>query len=215
MRLIRSGNFLLKVYRGGDESDLVITRRFLVADRKVLVDANLGQSYAASQRQKLQRINFNVMLTGLQVFNPVTDIQVVVLQNGRLYIRGGRTEEVGFYLEGASTRNVLDGSNITTVIPEALEEFQIQAGGYNAQYGGANSGIVRQTLRSGTSNLKASLLTETDNFTSQYKKSLGTYSYGYSDYVATLSGSLLTENIKFFVAGENRFGHPAFRRDGA
>ncbi len=129
----------------------------------------------------------------------------VVQQNGNLYIRGGRREEVGYYLEGASTRNVMDGTQITTVIPEALEEFQIQAGGYNAQYGGANSGIVRQTLRSGTSTLKASFQAETDNYTKQNKEALGGFSYGYSNYVATLSGPLFTDHIKFFVAGENQF----------
>ncbi len=146
----------------------------------------------------------------------------IVEQDGKLYIRGGRTEEVGYYLEGASTRNVFGrertlgassdqeygtepNENLTTVIPEAMEEFQLQAGGYTAQYGGANSGIVRATLRSGTPSFKASFLVETDNFTDQNKQALGTYSYGYSNYAATLSGPLFFDNIKFFVAGENQF----------
>ena len=129
----------------------------------------------------------------------------VVQQNGNIYIRGGRAEEVGYYLEGANTRNVMNGANVTTVIPEALEEFQVQAGGFNAQYGGANSGIIRQTLRSGTQTYKASLLAETDNFTPQGKQALGTYSYGYSDYVLTLSGPIISDKVRLFVAGENRF----------
>ncbi|HCV44077.1 MAG TPA: hypothetical protein DGH68_11380, partial [Bacteroidetes bacterium] len=129
----------------------------------------------------------------------------VVQQNGNLYIRGGRLGEVGYYLDGASTRNVLDGTNATTVIPEALEELQVQAGGYTAQYGGANSGIVRQTMRSGTKDFKFSLQAETDNFTSQNNQALGTYSYGYSNYVATLSGPLFSDKISFFFAGENQF----------
>jgi outer membrane receptor protein involved in Fe transport len=151
--------------------------------------------------------------TGEDVKNlPIRGVQAavalnpgVVFQDNNIYIRGGREGEVGYYLEGASTRNVMDGTNLTTVIPEALEEFQIQAGGYTAQYGGANSGIVRQTLKSGTRDLKASLMAETDNFTPQYKQALGTYSYGYSNYVATLSGPIYGDKIKFFVAGENRF----------
>ncbi len=148
----------------------------------------------------------------------------VVQQDGLLYIRGGRADEVGYYLEGANTRNVygrdlstpglisageLFGSdrseNISTVIPEALEEFQVQAGGYNAEYGGANAGIVRQTLRAGTSDYKVSFLGETDNFTGQNDKALGTYSYGYSDYVLTFGGPLVSNKIKFFLAGENEF----------
>ncbi|MEK7249458.1 MAG: TonB-dependent receptor, partial [Bacteroidota bacterium] len=129
----------------------------------------------------------------------------IVFQNNNIYIRGGRSDEVGYYLEGASTRNVLDGTNLTNIIPEALEEFQIQAGGYNAEYGGANAGIIRQTMRSGTPQFKGSLQAETDNFTKQNEQKLGSYSYGYSNYVLTLSGPIYSDKVKFFVAGENQF----------
>jgi hypothetical protein len=144
-----------------------------------------------------------------------------VEQNGKLYIRGGRENDVGYYLEGASTRNVFGRNlalgatadqsfggdrteNLTTVIPEALEEFQVQAGGYTAQYGGSNAGIVQQTLRGGSSEYQASFLVETDRYTGLNEKSLGSFSYGYSNYVLTLSGPI-TDNIKFFAAGENAF----------
>ena len=128
----------------------------------------------------------------------------VVSQNGRMYVRGGRSDEVGYYFEGVNTRSISDGSNLTNAIPEAMEEFQVQAGGYTAEYGGANAGIVRQTLRSGTSNYKATMQLETDQFTPQNEKRLGTYSYGYSNYVGTFSGPI-TNNVKFFIAGENQF----------
>jgi len=123
----------------------------------------------------------------------------------KLYIRGGRADEVGYFVEGASVRNVVDGQQFTTVIPEALQEFQVQSGGYTAEFGGANAGIVRQTLRSGTSKLAGSLQMETDNFTDQNNEAIGTYSYGYSNYVGTLSGPLFSDNVKFFLAGENKF----------
>ena len=144
-----------------------------------------------------------------------------VSQDGKLYIRGGREGDVGYFLEGASTRNVFGrtrslgasaddtfgndrAENLTTVIPEALEEFQVQAGGYNAQYGGSNAGIVRQTLRSGGTDYKASFLVETDRYTGMNEEALGSFSYGYSNYVLTLSGPIV-DKIKFFVAGENSF----------
>ncbi len=129
----------------------------------------------------------------------------IVLQNNNVYIRGGRADEVGYFVEGANTRNVMDGTNTSTIIPEALEEFQVQAGGYNAEYGGANAGILRQTLRSGTPKFSGSLGVETDNFTKQNEQRLGTYSYGYSNYILTLSGPIYGDKVKFFVAGENQF----------
>ena len=129
----------------------------------------------------------------------------VVQQGGELFIRGGRQDEVGYYIDGADARNALNGSQAVTIVPEALEEFQVQAGGYNAEYGGANAGIVRQQLKTGSSQYKASLRVETDNFASAGKQFLGTYSYGYSDYALTLGGPVVSDKIRLFIAGENTF----------
>ncbi len=131
----------------------------------------------------------------------------VVVKDGNIYIRGGRTEEIGYILEGASTRDIIGGTNLATIIPEALEEFQVQAGGYNAEFGGANAGIIRSTLRSGTSDYRLTLQGETDNFAKPGETFLGTNSWGYSDYTITASGPVpMTNNkLKFFLAGQNTF----------
>lgn len=129
----------------------------------------------------------------------------VVLQDNNIYIRGGREDEVGYYVDGAISRNVMSGGNAVLLIPEAVEEFQIQAGGYNAEYGGANAGIIRQQLRSGGSKVKLSYYGESDRFAQVGSKSLGSFSYGYWDHVLTLSGPILGDKLKLFVAGENQF----------
>jgi outer membrane receptor protein involved in Fe transport len=128
----------------------------------------------------------------------------VVLQDNNIYIRGGRQDEVGYYVEGAISRNVMNGGNAVPLIPEAVEEFQIQAGGYNAEYGGANAGIIRQQLRTGGGQIKLSYSGETDRFGSIGSKSLGSFSYGYWDHVLTVSGPIF-DKVKVFAAGENSF----------
>ncbi|NOY76663.1 MAG: TonB-dependent receptor [Calditrichaeota bacterium] len=152
---------------------------------------------------------------------PVRGVQVVanlqpgmVAQDGQLYIRGGRSDEVGYYLEGASVRDVVTGGSAAMLIPEALEEMQLQLGGYNAQYGGANSGLIQQIMKSGTPNFHVSIHSETDNFTPMNQKRFGTYSYGYSDNVITVSGPipLLGSKARFFLAGENNFYRDRYRR---
>lgn len=126
----------------------------------------------------------------------------VVFQNGELYIRGGRADEVGYMVEGANARNIMNGDNAVFIIPEALEEFQIQAGGYNAEFGGANAGIVTQTIRSGGNEYHARLQIETDEWPGQShgEQVLDTFSYGYQDYTLTLGGPVLKNRIKAFVA---------------
>ena len=132
----------------------------------------------------------------------------VVYQNGRFHIRGSRSDEIGFIVEGADVRNIIsrNGGSLVTVIPDAVEEILIQAGGYSAEFGNANAGIVQQNFKTGTEKYHATVRVETDNFGNYPgKKFLGTYSYGYSDYVVTLSGPLFTKRLKLFLSGENNF----------
>ncbi len=142
----------------------------------------------------------------------------VIAQNGRIYIRGGRQDEVGYYVEGANitnpasqlTNNPQYSASQVTLPQDAVEEISVQAGGYTAEFGGANAGIVKSQLKSGGSQFKATLQYLTDNWTFKSKsnrydgsKNLGTYSYGYNDITATLSGPLFSNNIKFFGLFQN------------
>jgi len=150
----------------------------------------------------------------------------VVVQNNRVHVRGSRPDEVGYFLEGGNVRNITGEGSLVTVIPEALEEVLVQAGGYNAEYGLANAGMVQSNFQTGREKYHLLAQAETDNFADEGEKFLGTYSYGYSDYVVTFSGPLPRyEKVKLFLAGENRFirdytptfwsGSPAFWSDGA
>ena len=128
----------------------------------------------------------------------------VVVQEGEIHIRGGRRDEVGFYIEGAVAKNILTGAMEVQIIQEAIEVFELQAGGFNAEYGEANSGIISASLRTGGKDFHMKLLVESDQFTGLHEERFGTYSYGYNDVVATLSGPLGSDNIRFFIAGERR-----------
>lgn len=129
----------------------------------------------------------------------------VVLQDNQIFIRGGRQDEVGFYLEGSNITDPMVGGRQVTLVQDALEEISVQSGGYNAEYGNANSGIIRQQIKSGTPEWKFSLEYITDNIgfngsDDRYsgEKSLGAFWFGYNETIATLSGPLFTPEIKFF-----------------
>ena len=127
----------------------------------------------------------------------------VVEDEGSLHIRGSRSDEIGYYVEGASVRNVVTGSSAVGLIDEALEEIQLQAGGFNAEYGGANAGIILQELRTGGSDWDFKIMSESDNFTDDYEQRFGTYSYGYSNQVMTAGGPVAgSQKIRAFLAGQ-------------
>jgi len=136
----------------------------------------------------------------------------VVLQDKTIYVRGGRQDEVKYYVEGTNVTNpYLGGSNLN-LSQDALEEISVQAGGYTAEFGGANAGIVRGQIKSGTPDWKASIEYITDNITFKGsdarfdgEKRLGSYWYGYSNFIATLGGPIFTDKVKFFGLFENNF----------
>lgn len=73
----------------------------------------------------------------------------VVQQGGQIYIRGGRADEVGYRVEGVGVNDFLYGGRGLNVTAEAVEQIQVQAGGFSAEFGGANAGIVSTQLRTG------------------------------------------------------------------
>lgn len=125
----------------------------------------------------------------------------VVVQNGVTYVRGGRSNEVAYYIDGASANDPYSRGNFVSIIQESIEEIQMQSGGYTAEYGGSNSAIVRTTFRTGGPRLRGSIDYRTDDFADPGKEFLGTTSRGYHNVVATLGGPVPgLSKMKFFVA---------------
>ena len=198
-----------------------------------------GEVVIVSQRPLIEKSATNAVrivdaedLQSLPVRNIASIIALqpgVVQQNGLTFIRGSRADETGYVLEGADIKNVYsrNGGSLVTVAPDALQELLVQAGGYTAEYGNANAGIVQQDFKTGTDKYHFSVRAETDNFgnANSSDKFLGTYSYGYSDYTVTLSGPVFTDKLKLFLTGNNNFvrdydpqylyGNPAAFSSGA
>lgn len=189
-------------------SEALTTEGVTIVAEKPLIEKTSTNASRVITTEEIE----NLPLRGV---NAVTALQPgAVVQDNNLYIRGGRDDEVMTYIDGAAVRDVVTGENRGTVIPEALEELQVQAGGYTAQYGGANSAVIAMAIRSGTPDYKFSLRAETDNFADGNEKFLNTYSYGYSDYTVTASGPIpgLGDNYRFFLAGENLFERDRYQR---
>jgi hypothetical protein len=129
----------------------------------------------------------------------------VVAQDGNVYIRGGRPDEVGYYLEGAYITDAQYGGPGLTLVQDALEEVSIQSAGYEAEFGRANAGIIQHQLKTGGSTFRASVEFITDNIPLSGKDSrnsgsrrAGAYWYNYNEFIASLGGPLVSERFKFF-----------------
>lgn len=78
-----SGNYVLKVFRAGDETDLILTRRFLVFESVVRIDAKVMASRDVERRNTAQQVDITLRHPELQVADPFGDLTMVVLQNMR------------------------------------------------------------------------------------------------------------------------------------
>lgn len=78
-----SGNYILKVYRNGNQDDLIITRRFVVVDNKLGINTNIRFPLDVSKRFTHQQVDFTINYSNVYMFNPREMLKVMVRQNGR------------------------------------------------------------------------------------------------------------------------------------
>ena len=78
-----SGNYVLKVYRGLNDKDLIFTKRFVIYENKVTIHPELKFSSKSPEREKNQQIEFKISHTGYDLINPRDQVKVVVRQNYR------------------------------------------------------------------------------------------------------------------------------------
>ncbi len=80
----RSGNYILKVFRDGDTSKLIISKRMLVVDQKSTTVALIQQPFDNERFRSYQKVNFKVTLSEqLNVVNHIQQVKAVLLQNDR------------------------------------------------------------------------------------------------------------------------------------
>lgn len=127
-----------------EETVLAVGQEIVVVGEKPLFDIeetatrrNVGQAdIQASAVQSVQGI------VGLQTG--------VVMADNEIHIRGGRTHENAYLLDGISVQDPLAGTGFGLQLsPASIQEVEVITGGYNAEYGQATSGIVNITTREG------------------------------------------------------------------
>ena len=152
---------------------------------------------------------------------------VTVGDNGQIHIRGGRANEVGYWVNGISVSDAYDGSQAVQIDNNAIQELQVVSGTFNAEYGQAMSGIVNivtkdgdQTFRGGLSAYSGSYVTSDPIYFGINNKiaPLST-----KDFEGNLSGPLIpgVSQITFYVSGRYYktdgwlYGDRTFNPDGS
>ena len=138
---------------------------------------------------------------------------IVDEQDGELHVRGGRDDEMAYFVDGVNVSNNFEGERMISIISNAIEEVQLQTGGFTAEFGGKMSGMTLTTLKTGKPKYNFTGEFISDDFWA-LKDDAGSYeilginelySFGYNDYILTASGPILPEfrDLRFFVAAQS------------
>ena len=121
-----------------------------------------------------------------------------------IHVRGGRASEIGYTIDGMYIENPIYGGlgKGTRLNSLAVQEFIVQTGVFDAEYGDAMSSIVNNITKTGTDRYEGSFEWETSN--------LGPVSAeqdrlrDYNKYAGSLSGPLIPglKNLTFHVSAD-------------
>lgn len=126
--------------------------------------------------------------------------------DGAFHIRGGRSNEISYLVDGMSVGNPFNTNGLATeVAADAIQEMTVISGAFNAEYGKAMSGIVNLVTKEGGDRFEGSasvyggsdVTGRNDLFMTPSGLRLNTYTLE-----GTLSGPVpFVRGLRFFVSG--------------
>ncbi len=171
-----------------------------IVAEKPLVRKDLTSSEARIQADKIDQMP-------VQDVGDLLDLQAGVIREsgGGIHIRGGRSSEVAYMVNGISITDDYSRGQAFTVENESVQELQVISGTFNAEYGNAMSGIINIVTKAGN-----------NNFTGKFEAWTGDYLSTHTDIFwniddinpladynlqGTVSGPLVQNRATFFLTG--------------
>lgn len=139
---------------------------------------------------------------------------VVQGAGGAFHFRGGRSRETAYLIDGVPVQDVFNqgGGNTVDVEVQSVQELQVFTGTFDAEFGGAQSGVVSITTRDPSETLTGQVrLLSGGFFAASEEPFMGGdvfRPFDTRDVALTLQGPLAGPRIGFFLSGryEDRAG---------
>ncbi|MBL1214745.1 MAG: TonB-dependent receptor [Ignavibacteriae bacterium] len=183
-------------------TDVISVETVVVEAKTPLIREDLTSSYTQIDAEQIESLP-------VESINQILTLQAGVTQGvgGELHIRGGRSNEIAYSVNGVSISNPYNNSRTVSVATNAIQELSVVSGTFNAEYGNALSGIVNTVTKEGGNDYNGSL----SFYTGDYLSGNDDIFYKIDDFdllndavtEMTLSGPvpLLENKISFFVSG--------------
>ncbi|MFZ6032162.1 MAG: TonB-dependent receptor [Melioribacter sp.] len=102
--------------------------------------------------------------------NDVLQLQAGVTKGagGEFHIRGGRSSEIAYWVNGISVTDAFDNSRGIEIDNSSVQELQVISGTFNAEYGQALSGIINVVTKEGGSKYDANVKVYSSDYLSNF-----------------------------------------------
>ena len=135
----------------------------------------------------------------LRSVDNIVGLQTGVVDN---HVRGSRSGDNAYYVDGVLMKDHWNGGNETGSLSQvSMEEISLEVGGFGAEYGGANGGIINIVSKSGGSKFSGGVEVVNDfGATEASTDPDKLYSYGYRLFNFQVGGPLLG-SISWYLPG--------------
>jgi outer membrane receptor protein involved in Fe transport len=174
----------------------IMVDEIVVTARTPLIQKDVTSSISVITREEIEALP-------VATFTELLSLQAGVTGSGsNLHVRGGRTNEVAYMIDGTIVVDPLLGGLATNITNEAIQEMSLLSGTFNAEYGNALSGVVNIVTRDGSDKFSAKLEARTSEF------GVDRYSDLHENRInGSISGPIVSSDYNFFVSAElNNYG---------
>ncbi|HNW58452.1 MAG TPA: TonB-dependent receptor [bacterium] len=181
-------------------AEAVQMQEVVITAERPLVRKDLTSSEARIQADRIAAMP-------VQELGEIIDLQAGITRDsgGGLHIRGGRSSEVAYMVNGISITDDYNRSQSLTVENESVQELQVVSGTFNAEYGNAMSGIINIITRTGGSKLSGRVEAWSGDYVSSHKNIFWNIDdlnpLAENNLQATLSGPIRKDRLTFFLTG--------------
>lgn len=182
------------------QKDATGTTRFLSAEE---IQKLPTRGYRDAAAQQTGVVNFQ------------RNIDTEAQNSNTLIVRGGRPNEIAYFVDGFSQQDPLTGTSSTSISNNAIEEVVLLTGGFAPEYGRIMSGVTNVITQEGRSNYFGAIEAVSDALAGEW---VGAEKTDYNIYDASLGGPVIPgfEDLTFYVSGERRWQRdraPSFMPD--
>ncbi len=194
------------VLEAGEEITIVATRPMVVKD--------LTASTAVVDAENMKALPIVEVSDAIEL-----QAGLVKDAGGGLHVRGGRSGEISYWIDGVPVTDVYDGGTVVEVNKNMVQELQVVSGSFNAEYGQAMSGIVNIATKDGDNQFGGSVSTYFGDYLSGHNDvfmNINSVSpYAIRNLEGSLKGAIIKDKLFYFINGRGFYndGHLYGRRE--